>query len=97
MSDSVTKAELIDSLIESYGTHVSKKDMKRFLDTFAEVVKKYASQGKKINIAPLGTFRIKELAEREGRNPRTGERITIPAKRNLVFTQSAKMKRFLND
>ena len=66
------------------------------MDGFVSAVSTALSGGDKITLVGFGTFIVSERAEREGRNPRTGERIKIPASKVVKFkvgkTLSEKVK-----
>jgi DNA-binding protein HU-beta len=51
--------------------------------------------GEKISISGFGTFEVRERAERQGTNPRTGERMTIEATRSVAFKQGKALKESL--
>ncbi|HEU5424969.1 MAG TPA: HU family DNA-binding protein [Nitrolancea sp.] len=51
------------------------------------------SEGQDVSIAGFGTFRISERSAREGRNPQTGQRITIPARKSPGFKPGTQLKR----
>jgi DNA-binding protein HU-beta len=63
--------------------------------TIDEVIEQLERHGK-LTIRGFGTFRVAERAAREGRNPRTGEAIHIPASRTVTFSASAALKDRLN-
>ena len=66
------------------------------IDSFLEEVVKALSDGEKIMISGFGTFEVKERAAREGHNPATGEKITIPASKNVGFVASKALKDKVN-
>jgi integration host factor subunit alpha len=63
---------------------------------FFDIVKRTLEQGDKIKIAGFGNFVVKEKADRRGRNPQTGEEITISARRILTFKPSQVLKASIN-
>lgn len=79
----MNKTELITALSQSAG--LSKKDAERALNAFVDVVQNELKQGGKVQIVGFGTFEVVERAAREGKNPATGEPITITAKRVPKF------------
>lgn len=66
-------------------TGLSKKDVESVVATFQEVVIEAASNGDSVAISGFGQWLVKDTAERQGRNPATGESITIPAGRKVSF------------
>lgn len=79
----MNKSELIGRIAEV--ANMTKKDTERFLNAFVEVVQQTLAQGDSVSILGFGTFLARERSAREGRNPRTGDPITIPASRIPVF------------
>ncbi len=58
-------------------------------------IKGALQRGQRVTFSGFGSFEIKTRNERKGRNPKTGETITIPAKRRVKFTPSRELKRNL--
>ena len=71
--------------------NVTKKGARAVLDTFVATVLECGEEG--ITIPKLGSFKYKSRAQRQGRNPRTGERVTIPPRTRLVFRPAASLQR----
>lgn len=82
----MNKQELIEA------SHTSRSDSKKMLDAFLETVTETLAQGDNVQLIGLGTFKSTERKARSGRNPRTGERVTIPAKRVPSFTAGNALK-----
>lgn len=80
----LTKTKLVAKLAEE--TELSKPQIKEILDTLADVACKEASQG--VVLPGLGKLVLVDRKERQGRNPATGESITIPAKKVVKFRVS---------
>ncbi len=76
----MTKKELIDA-IQDHDTHMSKATVEKVMDYMASVIQQQLADGGEVTLPRLGKFSVKHRAEREGRNPATGERILIPAGR----------------
>lgn len=79
----MTKAELIDAVAEK--TQLKKRDVTDVVDTLLDNVKNALQRGEKVQLIPFGSFEVRERQSREGRNPKTGERLTIPARRVPAF------------
>lgn len=86
----MNKQELIEAIAEK--SHTSRSDSKKMLDAFLETVTETLAQGDNVQLIGLGTFKSTERKARSGRNPRTGERVTIPAKRVPSFTAGNALK-----
>ncbi len=79
----MTKAEIANAV--STKTGMSRKDSIDALETFLLCVKDALKQGEKVSLVGFGTFYLKRKEARQGRNPRTGARIDIPAKNIATF------------
>ncbi len=86
----IKKTQLIQMLADKTGQ--AKKDAAMQLESFVETITGLLKKGEKINITGLGIFKVADRKAREGRNPRTGETIQIPASKKLRFTPSKVMK-----
>ena len=86
----IKKTQLIQMLADKSG--LSKKDQAARLEEFVETLTGLLRKGEKINITGLGIFKVADRKAREGRNPRTGETIQIPASKKLRFTASKVLK-----
>ncbi|MGA3114571.1 MAG: HU family DNA-binding protein [Syntrophobacteraceae bacterium] len=90
----MTKAELVAKIANEVG--IAKSQAEKALDGFVAAVSKALSGGDKITLVGFGTFSVMARSQREGRNPRTGEKITIPASKAVKFkagkTLSEKIK-----
>ena len=73
----MTKAELIDKI--STGTKISKVHAAKALDSTLNSIKGALKKGQKITLVGFGTFSVVKRKARKGRNPRTGDVISIPA------------------
>ena len=78
--DQMTKSELIDALVERL-PYLIRKDAEIMVDTMFESMVEGLVRGEHIEIRGFGSFSVRNRTEREGRNPKTGETLHIPAKR----------------
>lgn len=83
-----------DSLIESISTKtdLSKKDVEMVLDTMVDSITEQLRQGNKVTFTGFGAFRVSKRAPREGINPQTKQKITIPAMNLPKFTAGKALK-----
>ncbi len=86
----MTKAQLIQAVAAKTG--MTQKEVDAALSATIEVLTDALKEGDKVRIAGLGTFSVKTRAEHQGRNPYTGEAITVPESRYLSFSVSKTLK-----
>lgn len=79
----MNKTELIAAMAEKAG--MTKVDAGKALNAYVDVVKKQLAKGDKITLVGFGTFSVNERPARTGRNPRTGAKIKIAAKKTPKF------------
>lgn len=79
----MNKSQLISTIAEN--STVPKGEIKKIVDAVFKLTEQTLSQGEKVVISGFGVFSVVQAAERQGRNPRTGERVTIPARRSVKF------------
>ena len=90
----MNKKELINELAKETG--LPSKDAESFLTAFTKTVKETLNDGNSISLIGFGTFCPVDKAAREARNPITGEKIFIAAKRVPAFKPGKTFKDFLN-
>jgi DNA-binding protein HU-beta len=86
----MTKAELIDKVASGAG--LSKVDASKALDTTLNSIKGALKKGQKVTLVGFGTFSVVKRKSRKGRNPRTGDVITIPAAKIPKFKSGKALK-----
>ena len=86
----MNKTELISAMAEK--AKLSKQDAEKALTTFTNIVADTLVDGDKVSITGFGTFEVTERAERQGRNPATGEAITIAASKSPKFKAGKALK-----
>jgi len=77
-------------------TNLKKTESARTFQSLMEIMKQALSSGEDILISGLGKFCVKEKKERRGRNPQTGEDMTLEGRRVVTFKCSRKLKEDLN-
>jgi DNA-binding protein HU-beta len=80
----LTKAELVDSLAEE--TELSKRQVGEVVDLLLDEIKSALVKGDKVQLIPFGSFVVRERKKREGRNPKTGEKLVIAARKVPAFS-----------
>ena len=91
----MTKADIVESVYEKVGGY-SKKEAAEIVEAVFDQIKKTLEAGEKIKLSGFGTFVVRDKNERVGRNPQTGDEITISARRVLTFKPSQVLKSALN-
>jgi integration host factor subunit alpha len=91
----MTKADIVDRVCEQVGGF-SKKEAADLVDQVFDTIKVVLEAGEKIKISGFGNFVVREKKPRPGRNPQTGQEITIEARRVLTFKPSNVLKTALN-
>lgn len=86
----MTKKELVSAMAEK--TEETKVKTTEMLDALIEVISETLSNGEEVAISGLGKFIVRERAARTGRNPQTGETITIAASKVPAFKASKTLK-----
>ena len=91
----MTKADIVDKVCDKVGGF-SKKEAADLVDQVFDTMKSVLEKGEKIKISGFGNFVVREKQPRPGRNPQTGQEITIEARRVLTFKPSNVLKTALN-
>ena len=90
----MNKTELIAAVAEK--AELSKKDAEKAVKAFTDVVSEELVNGGKIQLVGFGTFEVSERAAREGRNPKSGEVMNIPASKTPKFKAGKSLKDMVN-
>lgn len=89
----ITKKELVDRIAERTGQRRSA--VKDVVQDFLELVSDELALGRRLEFRDFGVFEVKSRAERTAQNPKTMQRVTVPAKRTVKFKVGRKMKELL--
>ncbi|HNY12388.1 MAG TPA: HU family DNA-binding protein [Candidatus Wallbacteria bacterium] len=79
----MNKMEMVKQISEK--TNLSKKDVKRSLDTTLHIIREMLHKGEKLTLVGFGTFSTYKRKERIARNPRTGKNIKVKARKVAKF------------
>jgi len=90
----MTKAELVDGVAKNSG--LSKKDAEVIVQTVLESIIESLRGGEKVELRGFGSFRLRDRASRQGRNPKTGEKVFVPAKKVPYFKPGKELKELIN-
>ena len=90
----MTKADIVERINSELG--FSKKEALDLLEGVISIMKTTLESGENLKISGFGNFVVKQKADRRGRNPQTGEALTIEARRILTFKPSGLLKAAIN-
>lgn len=86
----VTKADLGNTLFDEVG--LNKREAKDFVELFFEKIRQSLESGSSVKLSGFGSFTLRDKTSRPGRNPKTGEEVSISARRVVTFRSSQKLK-----
>ena len=92
---SFVKSQILNQLAKTYSNFL-RKDLERALDLIFNEIIKTLSEEKNFQVRGFGSFKIKNLKYRIGRNPKDGSRVEIPAKKGVKFKMSKNIFQKLN-
>ena len=84
-----SKAEMVARVAEEAG--ISRGQAQKAVDSLLNMIGSSLAGGQNFSLSGFGTFRVSETAERQGRNPATGQPITIPAGRRIGFSAGSRL------
>ncbi|MFA5368903.1 MAG: HU family DNA-binding protein [Candidatus Paceibacterota bacterium] len=86
----MTKDDIAEAIVKK--TAIAKKDAIEAINTVIEEITKTLSKGGEVALTGFGSFKVGKRAAREGRNPKTGEKIKIPAMNSPKFKAGKALK-----
>ena len=90
----LTKADLIEEVLRI--SELPRKESETIVETIFDSIIESLQKGDKIEIRGFGSFRTRQRRGRVGRNPKTGEKVEVPAKKIPFFKPSKELKDFVN-
>ena len=90
----MTKAELVDEVYKS--SDLNKKDAEVIVQTVLKSIVDSLKSGEKVELRGFGSFRLRNRGPRQGRNPKTGEKVFVPAKQVPYFKPGKELKLLIN-
>jgi integration host factor subunit beta len=91
----MTKSDLVQTLSEKIST-LTKKECEVIVDTVFQNMRDALHKGEKIEIRGFGSFTVRVRRAKEGRNPKTGEKVSIPEKRIPFFKVGKELRELVN-
>lgn len=95
LNNNLTRKELTETLAEQLG--FSQNNCSQIVDSFLGNMKESMLNGESIKLVHFGTFTVRDKSPRRGRNPRTGETITIKRRQAISFRPSKKLREQVNN
>src|SRR2546423_9107169 len=90
----MTKADLVEKVANE--ADMTKKDAEQLVEIIFDSITDTLNKGEKIELRGFGSFRVRERNSRKGRNPKTGDSVSIPAKRVAYFKPGKELKELIN-
>ena len=90
----MTKAELVEEVANQ--SDLTKKDAEVIVQTVLDSITDSLHKGEKIELRGFGSFRIRNRSSRQGRNPKTGSGVSVPAKKVPYFKPGKELKDLIN-
>ena len=90
----MTKADLVERVVVE--AEMTKKDAEQLVEIIFDSITASLNRGEKIELRGFGSFRVRERNSRQGRNPKTGATVEIPAKRVAYFKPGKELKELIN-
>ncbi|MFA9461637.1 integration host factor subunit alpha [Thiohalorhabdus methylotrophus] len=90
----ITKADLVEMLHDRIG--FSKKEARELVETSLDEIRLALANGEEVKLSGFGKFELRDKPPRPGRNPKTGEEVTITARRVVNFRPSQVLKGRVN-
>jgi DNA-binding protein HU-beta len=91
----MNKTELVSYIAEKYQT--TKTEGEGFVNKFVDLIEDVLAKGESIHLVGFGSFSVKEVKAREGRNPRTGKPLHIKAYNQVLFRSGKTLKDKVNN
>ena len=90
MEKTITKADIVEHLHEKLG--LNKSESKKLVEDFFDQIKKSLKSNQEVKLSGFGNFELINKKSRPGRNPKTGEEVTISARRVVTFRAGNKLR-----
>ena len=91
MEKTITKADIVEHLHEQLG--LNKTESKQLIEDFFDEIKKSLEKNEDVKLSGFGNFELIDKKPRPGRNPKTGEEVTISARRVVTFRAGNKLRK----
>ncbi len=92
----MVRSEIISKLSEKIHRKLKKSDLEKVLNILIDAIIEGIKNNRSTEIRSFGRFSVKKLKAKIGRNPRTGEKISVPEKISIAFKMTKELKRKIN-
>ncbi len=92
----IVKSDLLKQFRDNYPSF-QKKDLNKIVNIFFKEIVQTLKKGDSVEIRSFGRFSIRNYKSRIGRNPKTGEKISVQSKKSIHFKMSKEMFKILNE
>ena len=90
MNRTITRADIVEHLHDELG--LNKSECKQLVEDFFQEIKDSLIKNEAVKLSSFGNFELIDKKERPGRNPKTGENVTIKARRVVTFRAGSKLR-----
>ncbi|WP_227430900.1 integration host factor subunit alpha [Psychrobacter sp. I-STPA6b] len=91
----LTKADMVDHIVKQLG--LTRQQGRMVVDNFFNELADSLIQGKEVKLSGFGNFELKNKSSRPGRNPKTGEKVPVLARRVVTFKAGQKFRQQINE
>jgi len=91
----MTKADLVEAVYNKIG--IPKREASDLVDLTFDIVKDTLESGEEVNIQGFGKLKVRQKSSRVGRNPKSGEQLTISERKVVTFKPSQKLRESINE
>lgn len=93
--ETLTKAEMMNYLMEELA--MTRQESRLFVDSFFNQLCHSLKSGYQVKLSGFGNFELKEKSSRPGRNPKTGDVVTVSARRVVTFKAGQKLRNCIDE
>lgn len=93
----MNKGQLIDTIAEQVTASTTKKQIDTIVTAAFDVIANAVAGGDKVTLVGFGSWEVRDTAERQGRNPQTGDIVTIPPSKKVRFSAGKALKDLVLD
>ena len=90
----MSKTLIVEAMVRDGNGMITKAAAARAVDSFTRVARESLLDTGRFSVPGLGALAVKQAAARESRNPRTGTKIAVPARKKVKFSESSELKSF---